>query len=197
MWPHGNRRVVFTLSHWPRAMRWSADRNDEINFETRLRTEFWPVLGSFLGPFGSGLGVRVGLGVGLGLRPHLDPTRKCFLARKREQSISPKIRATRSLGKLSIPPHPLKKKKKNVFGDYRKESVPQEHAKKRKTEPQSQKSQSKKKKNRSVIISARIEKMACFLPNFVSLGFSNPFPPPAPSQKGCVVNGQMIKASKT
>ena len=50
--------------------------------------------------FGPWLGSRLVVGVGLGLRPFLDPTRKCLLARKREQPTAPKIRANRLLGKL-------------------------------------------------------------------------------------------------
>ena len=42
----------------------------------------------------------LGLGVGLGLRPYLDPTRKRFLARKREQHTAPKIRAANLLSEL-------------------------------------------------------------------------------------------------
>ena len=61
------------------------------------------VSGPFWVRFGSGLilGLGLGLVVGLGLRPYLDPTRKCSLARKHEQPTAPKTRATRSLGDLS------------------------------------------------------------------------------------------------
>ena len=83
MWPHGSWRVVFTLSHWPRAMWWPAGWNTK----TMAIAHFWPDLGS-------------GLGVGLGPCPYLDPTRKRFLARKREQPTAPTIRATRALGEL-------------------------------------------------------------------------------------------------
>ena len=42
------------------------------------------------------------IGVGLGLRPYLDPTGKCFLARKRGQPTAPKTRDKISSGELVL-----------------------------------------------------------------------------------------------
>ena len=60
--------MVFTLSHWPRAVWWSADRNDDNNFDKNESGA-----AAFLARFGSGLGsglvLGLGIGVGLGLRP--------------------------------------------------------------------------------------------------------------------------------
>ena len=76
-------------------MWWSADRKKITYIEKRRSLASRP----FLAGLGSGLGL--GLGVGMGLRPYLDPTRKCFLARKREQPTGPIIRVARLLGELS------------------------------------------------------------------------------------------------
>ena len=59
----------------------------------------------FSGPFWVRVGIRVRtrvIGVGLDLRSFVDPTRKCFLARKREQPTAPKILATRLIGGLVL-----------------------------------------------------------------------------------------------
>ena len=96
--PPGSWMAVFALSHWPRATWWSADRNNKTMSKSGAASflnRFWPDLGPGWGWLGLGLS-----GVGLGLRPYLGPTRKCFLARKREQPTAPKIRAADLLGKL-------------------------------------------------------------------------------------------------
>ena len=67
------------------------------NFEKRRSRGFGP----FWVRVGVGAWLRVSGRVGLGLRPYLDPTRKCFLPRKREQPTAPKIRATKTIGTLS------------------------------------------------------------------------------------------------
>ena len=81
-------------------MWWSADRNLENYIETRRSRDSGPGLARF----GFGFGFGFGLGVAVDLRPYLDPTRKCFLFRKRAQPTAPKIGAIRSLGELGMFP---------------------------------------------------------------------------------------------
>lgn len=54
----------------------------------------------------SGLGVGLALGVGLDLRPYLDPARKCFLARNKEQPHPKKILPDTFLVVLACLPSP-------------------------------------------------------------------------------------------
>ena len=87
MWPPGSWRIIFTLSHWPRAIC------------SRVCRPFLARFGSGLGlGLRLGLGLGVGLGGGLGLRPYLYPTRECFL-RANVNSPLPQ-RSWRLLGEL-------------------------------------------------------------------------------------------------
>ena len=65
-------------------MWWPPDQNNKEGLKSGAASGSSP----FGVRFESGLGF--GLGVGLGLPPYLDPTRKCFLPRKREQPTAQK-----------------------------------------------------------------------------------------------------------
>ena len=97
MWPHGLWRAVVTLSHWSRAVWWSADGNDEEKKNEKRRSLMSrPLLARFGVRGGVRDRARVGGWVGP-LRAYLDPSRRFFLARTREQPMAaPDIRATRS-----------------------------------------------------------------------------------------------------
>ena len=58
MWPPG--RVAFTLSPWPRAMWWSADRNNNRNPKA-AQPRFSPISGPFWVRVGVGIRVRAGV----------------------------------------------------------------------------------------------------------------------------------------
>ena len=95
MWPPGSWGVVFTLSHWLRAVRWCADQNNKKFRKRRSRVSR---------PFLVGVGVRVRVRVRtrgwVGSTPVPRSYQEVLSAREREQPTAPKIRAANSFGNL-------------------------------------------------------------------------------------------------
>ena len=84
VWPRGSWKIFFKLSL---AESCGIPQTRIIKqYRKALQLARFLVLvgsGLVLG-LGLGSGSGLGLGVGLGVRPYLDPTRKCFVARKLE-----------------------------------------------------------------------------------------------------------------
>ena len=112
-WSRGSWRAAFTLSSLPTAMWWSADQHKQKKNRKAAQPRIWPVLG----PFWVQVGVRVRARVRgrVGLRPHHEPTKKCFLPRKREQPTAPKVRATKTLSKL-----PSRQSMAGILGNFKR-----------------------------------------------------------------------------
>ena len=90
-WPRGSWRIVFALFHWPRAMWWSADRNNKGILKSgavAFLARFWPVLG----PVGLRVRVRARVRGWVGSTPVPRSHQKVLLSSQTRIAYPPKDR---------------------------------------------------------------------------------------------------------